>query len=134
MKKKREKKKEIDKKKISDKKQIISKEKIEDIEKPRFNFNLVTGIMIFILLIGASFSISPIFGVAFLLSFFISFYNKILEKKPFMPLILFLGAFLIKIGIILFLPSVFKTEIYLDLIISLIVLIVIFLMSFKIRK
>jgi magnesium-transporting ATPase (P-type) len=143
MKRKMGKKEEINKKKIVKKKTILKKEKIsekelplikEDIAKPRFNFNLVTGIMIFILLIGASFSISIVFGIAFSLCFIVSIYNKILEKKPFLPLILFLIGLIIRIIFLWFLPSVFEIIIYLDLIISLIILVIIFLMSFKIRK
>jgi hypothetical protein len=143
---KRGKKEEVDKKKVVKKrvvtkkkefvneKQPVIKKEIEDIEKPKINFNLVTGIMIFVLLIGASFSMSVVFGIAFLLSFIISFYNKTLQKKPFLPMILFFSALLVRTSIIWFLPLLFESKIYLDLIISLIVLIIIFLISFKIRK
>jgi len=83
---------------------------------------------------GASFSMSIVFGIAFSLCFVVSLYNKILRKKPFLPLILFLIGSVIRVIFILGLPSVFKSIIYLDLIISLLILAIIFLMSFKIRK
>lgn len=146
MKEKRERKEEIDKKKIVkkktitkkkdfiNKKQLTIKEENKDIEKPRINFNLITGIMIFVLLIGASFSISIVFGIAFSFCFILSFYNKILEKKPFLPLILFLIGLTIRVIFIWFLPSVFESAIYLDLIISFTILVIIFLMSFKIKE
>jgi hypothetical protein len=125
----------IKKKEIINKNQLLSiKEEKEDIKKPKFNFNLITGIMIFILLIGASFSTSLVFGIAFTLCFIISVYNKILEGKPFLPLILFFIGITIRIVFILGFPSLLKSKIYLDLIISLIILIIIFLMSFRIRK
>ena len=124
----------VERKDFVNKKQPVIKEGKEDIEKPKVNFNLITGIMIFILLIGASFSMSVVFGIAFFLSFIISFYNKTLQKKPFLPMILFLSALLVRTSIIWFLPDFFESKIYLDLIISLIVLIIIFLISFKIRK
>ncbi|HPD81967.1 MAG TPA: hypothetical protein PK357_02605 [Candidatus Pacearchaeota archaeon] len=120
------------------KKKTIEKKTInilnEDSKKLNFNFNLITGIMIFVLLIGASFSMSVIFGIAFSLCFIISLYNKNLKNMPFLPLIIFLLGILIRVIFILGFPSIFKSIIYLDLTISLLILIISFSISFKIGK
>jgi hypothetical protein len=115
----------------------VKKEKLKKkrwFEKLKKNFNLITGIMIFILLIGAAFSVSLIFGVAFILGFILSLCNQTLEKKPFLPLMLFLGGLIIRTAFIWIFPFILEFKTYLDLILSISVFLFILLIGFKIRK
>lgn len=100
----------------------------------RKNFNLITGIMIFILLIGSAFSVSWIFGMGFFLGFVFSVYNRTLDKKPFLPLMLFLGGLIIRTALIWALPSMLEAKNYLDFFLALIIFLVIFLIGNKVRK
>ncbi|MFH1503487.1 MAG: hypothetical protein ABIE36_02430 [Candidatus Diapherotrites archaeon] len=103
-------------------------------KKLKNNFNLITGIMIFILLIGSAFSVSLIFGIAFFLGFIFSVYNKSLEKRPFLPLMLFLGGLIIRTAFIWFFPPIFEFKTYLDLGLSVAIFLIILLIGFKIKK
>ena len=104
------------------------------INRLKKDFNLITGIMIFILLIGSAFSVSLIFGIAFFLGFIFSLYNKSLDKMPFLPIMLFLGGLIVRTAFIWFLPSVLNSKTYLDLGLSLIIFLVIFYMGNKVKK
>ncbi len=90
--------------------------------------------MIFVLLIGSAFSVSLIFGLAFSIGFMLSLYNKSLERKPFLPLLLFLGGLIIRTALILFVPSIFEAKTYLDLLISVFILLIILRLGWRIRK
>lgn len=103
-------------------------------KKLKKNFNLLTGIMIFLLLIGSAFIVSPIFGIGFFIGFIFSVYNKSLERKPFLPLMLFIGGWIIRTALIWFLPSIFEFKNYLDLGLSLGIFFIIFAIGIRIQK
>jgi hypothetical protein len=97
-------------------------------------FNLVIGTIIFVLLIGSAFTIDWIFGVGFIFGFLMSVYNEILEKKPLIPIFLFIGALIIRHSLFVLLPPVFEANDLLSIVISLVLFIVIFLLGWKLRK
>lgn len=96
--------------------------------------NILIGTILFILLIGSAFAVSWVFGVAFLIGFGLSIYNRTIEKKPFLPVLLFVGGFVIRLALVLFLPSIIFAKTYLELGISLVLFIVILITGWRIRN
>ncbi len=99
----------------------------------RKKFNLVFGTIIFILLIGSAFAIDLIFGAGFIIGFVLSIYNKVLEKKPFIPIFLFVGALIIRYSLI-FIPDILEANTFIDLGISLVLFLIVLVVGWRIRK
>lgn len=97
------------------------------------NLNLIFGTIIFISIISFAFALDWIFGVGFILSFFLSVYNKILEKNFLIPIFIFVGAFIIRYALLKFLPSVINAQDYFSLGISLILFLLILYIGWRIR-
>lgn len=97
-------------------------------------FNLVTGTIIFVLLISSAFTVDWIFGFGFIIGFILSVYNGILEKKPLIPIFLFIGTLIIRHSLFVLLPPVFEANSLISLIISLILFVVIFLLGWNLKK
>jgi hypothetical protein len=92
------------------------------------------GIILFIMLIGTAWGIDWIFGIGFILGFVISVYNKTIQRKPLLPVFLFLGGLIIRLATTLVFPLVLKSQNYLSLGISLILLILLIIFGMRIKK
>jgi hypothetical protein len=98
------------------------------------NFNVILGTIIFALLIGTAFSVDWIFGAGFVVGFFLSVWNKILERNFLIPAFIFAGALIIRYAIKVLLPDVLNAQDYFSLGISLILFLLILFMGWKIRR
>lgn len=108
-----------------------SKKRLKKIKK---DLNLAIGSILFVLLIGSAFAVDWIFGMVFVVGFAISIYNKTLEKKPLIPIFLFLGGLIIRIALFLFIPRILGAENYFNLGIAIILFVVILFIGFRIKK
>ena len=97
------------------------------------NFNVILGTIIFALLIGTAFSVDWIFGAGFVVGFFLSVWNKILERNFLIPAFIFAGALIIRYSLE-FIPGILDAEDYLNLGISLVLFIAILYVGWKIKK
>lgn len=102
-------------------------------KKLKKDFNLILGTIIFVLLIGSAFAIDWIFGLGFIVGFFLSIYNKVLEKKPFIPIFIFIGALIIRYSLN-FIPGILNAKNIVNLIISLFLFLLILFVGWRIRK
>jgi len=102
-------------------------------QKLKKNFNLLFGSFIFMLLIGSAFAVDWIFGILFIIGFGVTIYTRVLEKKPLIPLLLFIGGLIIRIGLS-FIPSVLEAKTIIDFGISIIFLVVLIIVGVKIQK
>jgi hypothetical protein len=113
----------------------MKKRKIKKkIKKVKRDLNLLIGSIIFILLIGSSFAVDWIFGVFFIAGFILSILNKTLERKPLIPILIFVGGIIIRIALFLFIPRIFESNNFVDLIIAVVALLIILLIGFSIRR
>jgi hypothetical protein len=103
-------------------------------KKLKRKVSALIGIILFIMLIGTAWGIDWIFGVGFILGFVISVYNKTIQRKPLLPVFLFLGGLIIRLATTLIFPIVLKSEDYLSLGISLILLILLIIFGMRIKK
>ena len=97
------------------------------------DFNLLVGSIVFILLIGSAFAIDWIFGIVFVIGFAISIWNKTLERKPLVPLLIFIGGLIIRIALFFFVPRILEAKTWVDLGIAVVILLVVLLVGFRIR-
>ncbi len=97
------------------------------------DFNLLIGSLIFILLIGSAFAIDWIFGVFFILGFVISILNKTLERRPLVPVLIFVGGLIIRIALFLFVPKILEAESLVSLIIAIVALLIVLFIGFRIK-
>ena len=102
-------------------------------QKLKKNFNILFGSFIFILLIGSAFAVDFIFGILFVIGFGISTYTKVLEKKPLISILLFIGGLIVRIGFS-FIPSILEAKTAVDLRISIVFLIVLIITGVKIQR
>jgi len=71
-------------------------------------------IIIFVLLIGSAFSISPLFAVFFIFAVSYAILTKEITERSVLPLIIFIGAFLMHFAVTnLFLP-IFRSQTIID--------------------
>ena len=110
------------------KKRKVTKKKIKK------DVNLLLGSIVFILLIGSAFAIDWLFGIVFVIGFAISIWNKTLEKKPFIPLLIFIGGLIVRIALFLFIPRILNAQTWVDLGIALVVFLIILIVGFRIRQ
>lgn len=100
----------------------------------RRKFNLVFGSLIFFLLIGTAFSFGWVFGVGFVVGFGLSIYNKTLEKKPLLPIFLFVAALVLRYALFNLVPLARDSEGIIDLAISLFFLVIFMIVWWRLRK
>jgi hypothetical protein len=98
------------------------------------NFNVIFGTIIFVLLIGSAFAIDWIFGVGFIVGFFLAVWNKVIEKNFLIPFFIFIGALIIRYGLFVALPRVLNAQDFISLGISLILFLLILFIGWRIRK
>lgn len=97
-------------------------------------FNLFIGALIFALLIGTAFSFGLVFGLGFVVGFALSIYNKTLEKRPLLPIFLFLAALVLRYAIFNLVPSALNSKGIIDLAISGFFLIIFVIVWWRLRK
>jgi len=102
--------------------------------KIKKDLNIIFGTIIFILLIGTAFTIDWIFGLGFVVSFFLSVYNKILEKNFLIPFFIFIGALIIRYALFVSLPRILNAQDYFSLGISLILFLLILIIGWRVKK
>ena len=95
--------------------------------------NLIAGTVFFIFLLGSAFAVDWIFGVGFLVGFFIAVYNGLAEKNPLIPLFLFIGALIIRIGLG-FIPSLLEEENIISLVLSLVIIVTFLIAGYRIKN
>jgi len=96
--------------------------------------NIIVGVVFFLVLIGAAFRISYVFGAVFVIGFVLAIYNNDLRKKPWKPLAIFTGGLIIRLAINLFFEPVIKSETSFDLTISALIFLSLLLFGWKIKK
>ena len=111
---------------------MVKKRKTKN--KFKKSLNLIFGTIIFILLIGSAFSIDWIFGIGFIIGFFLSVYNRILDRNFLIPVFIFIGALVIRYALFNLLPSVLNAQNYFSLGISLALFLIIVFMGWRIKK
>jgi len=110
------------------------KSKKSSVTKLKRKVSALIGTILFLMLIGTAWGIDWIFGIGFVLGFVISVYNKTLERKPLLPIFIFLGGLIIRFAIGIIFPMVLEAENYLSLIISCILLIILVVLGMRIKK
>jgi hypothetical protein len=110
------------------KKRKINKKEIKK------DFNLLIGSIIFILLIGSAFAIDWIFGIFFVGGFILSVLNKTLERRPLIPILIFVGGLIIRISLFLFIPRIIEAESWVNLGIAVIMLLIVLFIGFSVRR
>ncbi len=103
-------------------------------KKIKKDFNIIFGTIIFVLLIGSAFTIDWIFGVGFVIGFFISVWNKILEKNFLIPVFIFIGALIIRYALFVSLPKILNAQDYFSLGISLVLFLLILIVGWKVKR
>ena len=96
--------------------------------------NILLGLAAFLVLVGAAFTISPLFGAAFVLGFALCIYNGELKTKAWKPIAIFIGALIIRLGLQQFFNPVLESKTIMDLSVSAIVFLGILVFGWKIKK
>jgi membrane-associated protease RseP (regulator of RpoE activity) len=73
-------------------------------------------------------------GLIGFLGFAIAVYNKTLERKPLIPVFIFLGGLIIRFAIGIIFPLVLKSRDYVSLGISLLLLIILIIFGMRVKK
>jgi hypothetical protein len=110
---------------------MIKKKKFKSIKK---DFNIILGSALFILLIGSAFAIDWLFGVFFIIGFTISILNKTLEKKPLIPILIFIGGLIVRVALFIVLPRVLESKDYWSLGIAGILFAILLIIGWKIQR
>ena len=97
-------------------------------------FSILLGLVFFLLLIGSAFSISTLFGAAFVIAFALSIYNGYLKRNPWKPIAIFIGALLIRLALQQYLDSVLTSTTLMDLSVSALIFLSILVFGWKIKK
>lgn len=96
--------------------------------------NILLGLVFFLLLMGSAFSISALFGIAFVVAFALSIYNGDLKKKPWKPIAIFIGALLVRLALQQYLDPVLTSATVMDLGVSALIFLSILIFGWKIKK
>lgn len=102
--------------------------------KFRKRLNTILGTIIFVLLISSAFTVDWIFGIGFVVSFILAFYNKALQRNFLIPVFIFIGALIIRYALFVVLPDVLSAQDYFSLGISVILFLIILIIGFRIKK
>ena len=97
-------------------------------------FTIIFNVFIFLVLNGIAFTISPIFGLLFFFSFAFSIYNKEIKRKPWKILFIFVGGLITRFALGKIITTFPNYEITLDFAVSAIMLILIFVLGWKIKR
>jgi len=96
--------------------------------------SILLGLIFFLLLIGYAFSISTLFGAAFVIAFALSIYNGDLKKKPWKPIAIFIGALLVRLALQQYLNPILASKTLMDLSVSALIFLSILVFGWKIKK
>ena len=110
---------------------VRNKKRLKRVKK---DFNIIIGSILFILLIGSAFAIDWVFGAVFILGFILSISNKTLERKPFVPILVFVGGLIVRIALFMVLPKVFEAENYFNFGIAIVLFVIILIVGWKIQR
>ena len=104
--------------------------------KPKLKkfINILLGVVLFVIMIGSAFTVSIIFGAAFVIGFALSIYNGDLKKKPFKPIAIFVGALVIRLSLEQYFDPLLASKTFLDLIVSALIFLAILIFGWKIKK
>lgn len=118
-------------------KQRISKlEKLKRKIRPKIKrfMSILLGVVIFAALMGSAFTISILFGIAFVVAFALAIYNGELRTKPWKPIAVFVGALLVRLALKQYLDPVLASKTLLDLSVSALIFLSILFFGWKIKK
>jgi len=96
--------------------------------------SILLGLVFFLLLMGSAFSISTLFGVAFVIAFALSIYNGDLKKKPWKPIAIFIGALLVRLALREYLDPILTSTTLIDLSVSALIFLSILVFGWRIKK
>ncbi|MEK6840767.1 MAG: hypothetical protein AABX79_02320 [Nanoarchaeota archaeon] len=96
--------------------------------------SILLGVVIFVALIGSAFTISILFGIAFIIAFALAIYNGELRHKPWKPIAVFVGALLVRLALSQYLNPVLASKTVLDLSVSALIFISILFFGWRIKK
>ncbi len=96
--------------------------------------NSTLAFILFALLIGSAFQINTFFGIVFIIGFFISVFNRSIEKKPILPIFIFIGGIVIRYALGFFLPEVINSKTYIDLAVSGLLFVLVIYIGFRIKN
>ncbi len=96
--------------------------------------NILLGVVLFIALMGSAFTISILFGAAFVVAFALAIYNGELKNKPWKPIAIFIGALLVRLALDQYLNPLLASKTLLDLSVSALIFISILIFGWRIKK
>lgn len=96
--------------------------------------NILLGLVFFVVLVGAAFKLSFLFGAAFVVAFALAIYSGELKHKPWKPIAVFIGALLVRIALEEYFQPVLKAQTIMDLAVSALVFAGILFFGWKIKK
>jgi len=97
-------------------------------------WNVLFGLIVFIILISTAFGLSFLFGVFFVIAFALSIYKGDLTVKPYKPIAIFVGALIIRIAMEQFFEPVLAAKTVMDLGVSALIFVAIIIFGWKIKK
>ncbi|MDZ4226821.1 MAG: hypothetical protein U1B79_01810 [Candidatus Pacearchaeota archaeon] len=96
--------------------------------------NILLGVVLFAAMIGSAFSVSVLFGAAFIVAFALAIYTEELKHKPWKPIALFVGALLVRLALEQYADPLLTSKTFLDLIVSAVIFLSILIFGWKIKK
>lgn len=96
--------------------------------------SILLGLVFFLLLMRSAFTISILFGSAFVVAFALSIYNGDLKRKPWKPIAIFIGALLVRLALQQYLDPVLQSTTLMDLTVSALIFLSILIFGWKIKK
>ena len=96
--------------------------------------SIIINTIIFFALIGTAFAVSYIFGLFFVLAYVIILYNRDVKRKPWKMVLVFIGALITRVALGRALRTLPNVEISLDFIVSVLLIIFVFLLGWRIKK
>ncbi len=111
-----------------------------EFKKIKKYYNLIIGIILFLVLIGLAIEESLIFGIFYIAGFAYSIYKKKLQKNFQFPILLFAGGLITRVALGTFLLPLINEEIVfrigtiIDILISLVLFAFLFFIGFKMKR
>ena len=104
--------------------------------KPKIKrfINILLGVVLFVILMGSAFSISFLFGAAFIIAFSLAIYTGELKHKPWKPIAVFIGGLLIRLALNQYLDPVIASKTFLDLTVSALIFLSILIFGWRIKR
>jgi hypothetical protein len=97
-------------------------------------FNVLFGVALFFVLTGSAFAISFLFGASFIVAFSLAVYTGELKHKPWKPIVVFVGALIIRLALNQYLDPVLAPKTFWDLSVSALVFLSILVIGWRIKK